>query len=232
MKAEGHRRRRSPPGPLDVRIEQTVIGANFVDTDFRSGPYPVASLPAVLGFEGAGVVEAAGGEVTRLRPGSLAHANDPELYARGASDLLDALVDGMVAPIGARYALTDAARARGAQGGEDNGKRDVDRVTRTMTTRDARARRASCVVRRASCVVRRASCVARRASCVVRAREYPFHARCPLVRRCRRRVQQRIRMPVERRQQQRAAAYASNGGQAPASAIGKPGPLPSPLQTL
>ncbi|WP_442854983.1 alcohol dehydrogenase catalytic domain-containing protein [Burkholderia sp. MSMB1498] len=149
MKAEGHRRRRSPPGPLDVRIEQTVIGANFVDTDFRSGPYPVASLPAVLGFEGAGVVEAAGGEVTRLRPGSLAHANDPELYARGASDLLDALVDGMVAPIGARYALTDAARACGARDGEDNGKRDVDRVTRTMTTRDARARRASRVVRRA-----------------------------------------------------------------------------------
>ncbi|AOJ67977.1 MULTISPECIES: alcohol dehydrogenase catalytic domain-containing protein [Burkholderia] len=140
-----------PPGPLDVRIEQTVIGVNFVDTDFRSGPYPVASLPAVLGFEGAGVVEAAGGEVTRLRPSSLAHANDPGLYARGASDLLDALDDGMVAPIGARYALTDAARACGARDGEDNGKRDVDRVTRTMTTRDARARRASCVARRASC---------------------------------------------------------------------------------
>ncbi|WP_226383100.1 alcohol dehydrogenase catalytic domain-containing protein [Burkholderia savannae] len=88
MKAEGHRRRRSPPGPLDVRIEQTVIGANFVDTDFRSGPYPVASLPAVLGFEGAGVVEAARGEVTRLRPGDrVAYTNAP-IGAYAASRVL------------------------------------------------------------------------------------------------------------------------------------------------
>ncbi|AIP62207.1 quinone oxidoreductase family protein [Burkholderia thailandensis] len=57
------------PGPLDVRIRQSVIGVNFVDTYFRSGLYPVASLPAVLGFEGAGVIEAVGSEVTRLRPG-------------------------------------------------------------------------------------------------------------------------------------------------------------------
>ncbi|MCW0060227.1 zinc-binding dehydrogenase, partial [Burkholderia pseudomallei] len=46
-----------------------------------------------------------------MRPSSLAYANDPQLYARGTSDLLDALADGMVAPVGARYALSDAARA-------------------------------------------------------------------------------------------------------------------------
>lgn len=57
------------PGPDEVRITQSVIGVNFVDTYFRSGLYPVAALPAVPGFEGAGVVEAAGRDVTRLQPG-------------------------------------------------------------------------------------------------------------------------------------------------------------------
>lgn len=57
------------PGPLEVLVAQSVIGVNFVDTYFRSGLYPVATLPAILGFEGAGVVIDTGKEVTRLRPG-------------------------------------------------------------------------------------------------------------------------------------------------------------------
>lgn len=65
-------------GPRDVRIAQSVIGVNFVDTYFRSGLYPVAELPAVLGFEGAGIVDAVGNEVTRFRRGDrVAYAGAP-----------------------------------------------------------------------------------------------------------------------------------------------------------
>ncbi|TCP65597.1 quinone oxidoreductase [Sphingomonas sp. PP-CE-1G-424] len=57
------------PGPDEVRIRQTVIGVNFVDIYFRSGLYALPELPAVLGFEGAGVVEAIGSRVTNLAVG-------------------------------------------------------------------------------------------------------------------------------------------------------------------
>ncbi|AJX32442.1 quinone oxidoreductase family protein [Burkholderia oklahomensis] len=76
------------PGPLDVRIKQSVIGVNFVDTYFRSGLYPVASLPAVIGFEGAGIVEAVGGEVARLRPGDRVAYTGAPIGAYAESRLL------------------------------------------------------------------------------------------------------------------------------------------------
>ncbi|AKA86022.1 quinone oxidoreductase family protein [Pseudomonas synxantha] len=57
------------PGPHEVLVAQSVIGVNFVDTYFRNGLYPVATLPAVLGFEGAGVVAAVGKQVSHLRDG-------------------------------------------------------------------------------------------------------------------------------------------------------------------
>jgi NADPH2:quinone reductase len=57
------------PGPDEVRLRQTVIGVNFVDIYYRSGLYPVVALPTVLGFEGAGIVEAVGSGVRRLRAG-------------------------------------------------------------------------------------------------------------------------------------------------------------------
>ena len=47
------------PGPGEVRIRQTAIGVNFIDTYHRSGLYPLP-LPSGLGMEGAGVVEAVG----------------------------------------------------------------------------------------------------------------------------------------------------------------------------
>jgi NADPH2:quinone reductase len=55
-------------GPRQVRIRHTAIGVNFIDTYERSGLYP-ATLPAVLGREGAGVVTEIGAQVTRLKPG-------------------------------------------------------------------------------------------------------------------------------------------------------------------
>lgn len=48
------------PGPGEVRLRQTACGLNFIDTYHRTGLYPLPSLPAILGREGAGVVEALG----------------------------------------------------------------------------------------------------------------------------------------------------------------------------
>lgn len=53
------------PGPGEVRLRHTAIGVNYIDIYHRSGAYPVP-LPAVPGFEAAGVVEALGPGVTGL----------------------------------------------------------------------------------------------------------------------------------------------------------------------
>ncbi|MEE4492529.1 quinone oxidoreductase family protein [Streptomyces sp. BE230] len=47
------------PGPGEVRVRHSAVGLNFADTYFRTGLYP-AALPAGLGVEGAGVIEAVG----------------------------------------------------------------------------------------------------------------------------------------------------------------------------
>ncbi|EYD72103.1 Quinone oxidoreductase [Rubellimicrobium mesophilum DSM 19309] len=59
------------PGPGEVRIRQHAIGLNFIDVYQRSGTYKM-NLPAALGQEGAGVVEAVGEGVTHLAPGDRA----------------------------------------------------------------------------------------------------------------------------------------------------------------
>ena len=56
------------PGVGEVRVRQTAIGLNFIDTYHRTGLYPV-DLPSGLGTEAAGVVEAVGAGVSGLRPG-------------------------------------------------------------------------------------------------------------------------------------------------------------------
>lgn len=56
------------PGPGEARIRHTAIGLNFIDTYHRSGLYPL-ELPAGLGSEAAGVVEAVGEGVDAVRPG-------------------------------------------------------------------------------------------------------------------------------------------------------------------
>ncbi|MBF8778672.1 NADPH:quinone reductase [Pseudomonas fulva] len=66
------------PGPRQVRVRNRAIGLNFIDTYFRDGLYAPPSLPSGLGTEGAGVVEAVGEEVTRLRAGDrVAYAVGP-----------------------------------------------------------------------------------------------------------------------------------------------------------
>ncbi len=70
-----------PPGRGQVRIRQTAIGVNFIDTYDRSGLYPVP-LPSGIGREAAGVVAEAGRGVTALREGDrVAYAgNSPGAY--------------------------------------------------------------------------------------------------------------------------------------------------------
>jgi NADPH2:quinone reductase len=65
------------PGPDEVTIRQHAIGLNYIDTYYRTGLYP-GSLPHGLGFEGAGVVEAVGANVTRLKVGDrVAYGQSP-----------------------------------------------------------------------------------------------------------------------------------------------------------
>jgi NADPH:quinone reductase len=65
------------PGPGEVRIRQHVVGLNFIDVYHRTGVYPLA-LPATLGMEAAGVVDAIGEGVAHLKPGDrVAYASQP-----------------------------------------------------------------------------------------------------------------------------------------------------------
>ena len=69
------------PGPNEIRVRQEAIGVNFVDIYQRMGLYPLP-LPAVLGIEGAGIVEAVGDGVRELRVGDrVVHAGMPGAYA-------------------------------------------------------------------------------------------------------------------------------------------------------
>lgn len=56
------------PGPGQARLRHVAVGLNFADTYFRSGFYKVP-LPAGMGVEAAGVVEAIGEGVTNVAPG-------------------------------------------------------------------------------------------------------------------------------------------------------------------
>ena len=57
-----------PPAPDQVRIRHTAIGVNFIDTYHRSGLYTLP-MPAGIGSEAAGVVEAVGADVRNLKKG-------------------------------------------------------------------------------------------------------------------------------------------------------------------
>ena len=65
------------PGPGEIRIRHHACGLNFIDVYHRTGLYPLP-LPASLGMEAAGVVEAVGEGVTHLRAGDrAAYASTP-----------------------------------------------------------------------------------------------------------------------------------------------------------
>jgi len=86
------------PGPGEALICQTAIGLNFIDTYHRTGLYPLP-LPAVLGMEGAGMVEEVGAGVTDVEPGDrVAYAGVLGAYTERrliAADRLVPLPDGV-----------------------------------------------------------------------------------------------------------------------------------------
>ena len=57
------------PGPGEALVRQTAVGLNYIDVYHRTGLYPVPSLPAIIGNEAAGVVEAVGADVTEVAVG-------------------------------------------------------------------------------------------------------------------------------------------------------------------
>ncbi len=65
------------PGKGEVRIRNTAVGLNFIDTYHRKGLYPLPT-PFTPGMEGAGVVESVGRGVTNVKPGDrVAYASEP-----------------------------------------------------------------------------------------------------------------------------------------------------------
>ena len=86
------------PGPGEARVRHTAVGLNFIDCYFRSGTYAPPTLPLVLGFEGAGVVEAVGAGVDTLKPGErVAYATGP----------IGAYSQARVMPVGSLVALPE-----------------------------------------------------------------------------------------------------------------------------
>jgi NADPH:quinone reductase-like Zn-dependent oxidoreductase len=57
------------PGSGEVRIRVAAIGLNRVEAIYREGQFGPVTLPATLGYEAAGVIEAIGAEVTGFAAG-------------------------------------------------------------------------------------------------------------------------------------------------------------------
>ena len=66
------------PKPGEALVRHEAVGLNFIDVYHRTGLYPLAGLPAVIGMEGGGIVEAVGEGVTDILPGDrVAYAGLP-----------------------------------------------------------------------------------------------------------------------------------------------------------
>ena len=66
------------PEPGEVLLRQEAVGLNFIDVYHRTGLYPLPSMPATPGLEGAGIVEAIGEGVTEVAVGDrVAYAGLP-----------------------------------------------------------------------------------------------------------------------------------------------------------
>jgi len=65
------------PGEGQIQVRNVAAGLNYIDTYHRSGAYRIGDLPAVIGMEGAGVVEEVGAGVSDLEPGDRVGYVDP-----------------------------------------------------------------------------------------------------------------------------------------------------------
>lgn len=77
------------PGAAEILIRQTAIGVNFIDIYHRRGIYPLP-LPAVLGMEGAGIVEEIGPQVVGISPGDRVAYLDTKAGAYASHKLVTA----------------------------------------------------------------------------------------------------------------------------------------------
>ena len=67
-----------PPGPGEIRLQQTVIGVNFIDIYCRRGDFNLLQLPGVPGMEAAGTILDLGAGVVDLAVGDrVAYAGPP-----------------------------------------------------------------------------------------------------------------------------------------------------------
>ncbi|MDO9315281.1 MAG: quinone oxidoreductase [Burkholderiaceae bacterium] len=119
------------PGPGEIRIRHHACGINFIDVYHRTGLYPLP-LPASLGMEAAGVVEAVGDGVTHLRAGDrAAYASAPPgsycearvMPAKCVVQLPDAIdfetgAAMMLKGLTAQYLLKKTLPQGGLQGGD------------------------------------------------------------------------------------------------------------------
>lgn len=65
------------PAAHEIKIAQSAIGLNFIDTYHRGGLYPI-KLPGIIGMEAAGVVTETGADVTNVKAGDrVAYASGP-----------------------------------------------------------------------------------------------------------------------------------------------------------
>src|SRR3954465_8184574 len=77
------------PGAGQVRIRHAAVGLNFADTYFRSGLYP-AALPAGMGVEAAGVIDAVGPGVVGFAEGDRVTYTGSPLGAYSTERVMDA----------------------------------------------------------------------------------------------------------------------------------------------
>ena len=65
------------PGPEEIKVKNTAIGLNFIDTYHRSGLYKI-KLPSGIGMEGAGIVQEVGSKVNKFNKGDrIAYSSMP-----------------------------------------------------------------------------------------------------------------------------------------------------------
>jgi len=96
------------PKAGQVRVRHEAIGINFIDTYHRTGLYPV-KLPCIPGGEAAGVVDAVGEGVTRLKVGDrVAYSGGFGAYAEAnvvAADRAVKIPDGVETRVAAASLL-------------------------------------------------------------------------------------------------------------------------------
>ncbi|MBE3045608.1 alcohol dehydrogenase catalytic domain-containing protein [Candidatus Bathyarchaeota archaeon] len=104
---------KTTPAPDEVLIRQRVIALNLVDAKQRDTGVAIARWPRVLGFEGAGVVEAVGSDVADLLPGDevagLQGTLDPDATWGGAFQERVAVPRYLVAKKPENISLEEAA---------------------------------------------------------------------------------------------------------------------------